>query len=144
MTFNPVPALAPLSARFVARLIDALLFVPLLAAASVFSVVAFGAALASLPAGQQALEGSRRLTELLGSTATSAAAGTLALIAWGLTVLLVLYQWFLLSTRGLTFGKRLCAIRIVGLDGEPAGFFRALFLRQWVFNLLFTFAAGLL
>ena len=55
------------------------------------------------------------------------AAASLALLV------LTLYQWFLLSTAGQTIGKRVMGIRIVDLDGRPAGFFSALLLRSLVF-----------
>jgi uncharacterized RDD family membrane protein YckC len=43
-----------------------------------------------------------------------------------------IYQWYAVSTRGQTLGKRFCAIRIVRVDGSPIGFAHAVVLRSWV------------
>jgi uncharacterized RDD family membrane protein YckC len=43
-----------------------------------------------------------------------------------------IYQWYAVSTRGQTLGKRFCRIRIVRIDGSPIGFTHAVLLRSWV------------
>jgi uncharacterized RDD family membrane protein YckC len=62
----------------------------------------------------------------------------------GAALLLLLYQWLCLSARGQTLGKQLLGIQIVDDCAAPAGFFRALLLRVWVFGLLAGLAALLM
>jgi uncharacterized RDD family membrane protein YckC len=49
---------------------------------------------------------------------------------------LVAVQAFLLSTRGQTVGKIIVGVRIVRLDGRPAGFVHALLLRSLVIGVI--------
>lgn len=137
------PGLAPLTVRAVAKLIDGVLYLPVLCAAGLLTILALGATLSSIPAAQGALEKSSRLTGWLGTTAAGASAGVLAIVAWAAVLGVVLYQWYLLATRGQTVGKRLCGIRIVTASGQPAGLVQALVLRNWVFNGLLVFSSGL-
>jgi uncharacterized RDD family membrane protein YckC len=44
----------------------------------------------------------------------------------------MIYQWYAVSTRGQTLGKRFCRIRIVRVDGSRLGFVHAVLLRSWV------------
>ncbi len=43
-----------------------------------------------------------------------------------------IYQWYAVSKRGQTLGKRWLRIRIVRVDGGPVGFVQAVLLRSWV------------
>jgi uncharacterized RDD family membrane protein YckC len=45
---------------------------------------------------------------------------------------LSIYQWYLLSTRGHTLGKKWLGIRVVRNDGTPVDFVRGVILRNWV------------
>ena len=49
---------------------------------------------------------------------------------------LVCFQWYLISTRGQTIGKRLLNIRIVKMDGSPVGFGSGVVLRSWSMDLI--------
>ena len=79
----------------------------------------------------------------LGSRPTGPVA-TLLLASTVATVLLALYQLYSLAVRGQTLGKRLMGIQIVDDAGRPAGFFRAVLLRSWVFGLLTGLVQGCL
>lgn len=131
--------LAPLSIRAVAKLIDAIVFVPLFLVAFVTTVASLGSAAVSYAHAESA---QRKATEWLGPAAASAGLGVVAVLAWIGTAVVLLYQWHLLMTAGQTIGKRFCGVRIVGLDGQPAGFFRALLLRNWVFIALVSLVGG--
>lgn len=43
------------------------------------------------------------------------------------------YQWYFISARGQSWGKRLVGVRIVTTNGLPPGFLRGVLLRQWIF-----------
>jgi len=49
------------------------------------------------------------------------------------TLALAAYQWFLVARDGQTIGKKWMRIRIQRTSGQPAGFFRGVVLREWVF-----------
>ena len=51
-------------------------------------------------------------------------------------MMVMIVQWTLLATTGQTLAKRWLGIRVVKLDGSPAGFVHAVFLRSWVTWLL--------
>ncbi|MDP1821759.1 MAG: RDD family protein [Archangium sp.] len=125
-----LPGLAPRTVRLAAAFLDTLLVLPLL-------IIWLVAAAGSLGLSLGALAGhlkerpwlSQAGTVLVGSAAWVAFAATSVALAC-----LVLYQWFLLSTRGQTIGKRVMGIRIVDLEGQPVGFFSALLLRSWIYS----------
>ena len=81
------------------------------------------------------------------SQAGTALAGTVAWVVFAAASVvlgcLVLYQWYLLATRGQTIGKRLMGIRIVDLEGKPVGFVSALVLRSWVFYGVVSFVVSI-
>ncbi|MFT3843206.1 MAG: RDD family protein [Myxococcaceae bacterium] len=131
--------LAPLSIRAVAKLIDAVVFVPLFFVAALATLASLGSAAVSYAHAESA---QRKATEWLGPAAASAGLGIVAVLAWIGVALVTLYQWHLLISAGQTIGKRFCGVRIVGLDGQQAGFFRALLLRNWVFIALVSLVGG--
>lgn len=133
--------LAPLSIRLVAKLIDAIVFVPLFMFATITGIGALGSAAVSYAHAESA---QRRALEWLGPAAASAGLAIVAVLAWIGVAAVVLYQWNMLATSGQTIGKRLCGIRIVGLDGAPAGLLRALLLRNFLFNSLVGLVGGIL
>tara|TARA_Y100000588_G_scaffold341963_1_gene386437 strand:- start:372 stop:971 length:600 start_codon:yes stop_codon:yes gene_type:complete len=47
-----------------------------------------------------------------------------------------IYQWYLLKTTAQTMGKKYLKIKIVKQDGEQAGFFVNVVLREWVMALI--------
>jgi uncharacterized RDD family membrane protein YckC len=47
-----------------------------------------------------------------------------------------IYQWYLITTRGQTIGKRLLRLRVVKLDGRAVGFVDGVILREWVVTAL--------
>ena len=53
----------------------------------------------------------------------------------------VIYQWYLLATTAQTIGKKYLKIKIVKKDGEKAGFFVNVVLREWVMTLIGIFPA---
>ena len=53
----------------------------------------------------------------------------------------VIYQWYLLATTAQTIGKKYLKIKIVKKDGEKAGFFVNVVLREWVMALIGIFPA---
>ena len=53
----------------------------------------------------------------------------------------VIYQWYLLTTTAQTIGKKYLKIKIVNKDGEQAGFFVNVVLREWVMALIGIFPA---
>ena len=53
----------------------------------------------------------------------------------------VIYQWYLLATTAQTIGKKYLKIKIVNKDGEQAGFFVNVVLREWVMALIGIFPA---
>jgi uncharacterized RDD family membrane protein YckC len=126
----PVPGLAPRTVRLAAAFVDLVVIAPVIL---VWSVALGG----SLGFSLGALAGSAQKRPWM-SQAQTMLAGTLAwvVLAVASVVLgcLVLYQWYLLSTQGQTIGKRFMGIRIVDLEGKPAGFFSALLLRSFVFS----------
>lgn len=125
---GPPPEVAPLNARLAAKLIDQLLMIPLNLFAASVTFVVMGLSVKSLPQ-------AGRMPDWASLSSSQKGAGILAAAAWALPLGLTVYQWVLLSTRGQTLGKRLCSIRIVDLAARPAGFFRALFFREWIFGL---------
>jgi len=48
----------------------------------------------------------------------------------------VIYQWYLLATTAQTIGKKYLKIKIVNKNGEQAGFFVNVVLREWVMGLI--------
>jgi uncharacterized RDD family membrane protein YckC len=57
---------------------------------------------------------------------------TAGLISSGAFLLLVVLQSYFIHTRGQSLGKQACSTRIVGIDGRPAPFVKAVVLRTWV------------
>ena len=47
---------------------------------------------------------------------------------------LVCYQWFLITTRGQTLGKKWLGIKVIRLDGSPVGFVHGVLLREWILS----------
>ena len=47
-----------------------------------------------------------------------------------------IYQWYLLATTAQTIGKKYLKIKIVNKNGEQAGFFVNVVLREWVMGLI--------
>lgn len=126
----PLPGLAPRTVRLAALLVDALITLPLVLTWSVALAGSLGLSFGAVALHLQERPWLAQAQALL--------VGTLAWVVLALTSLalgcLVLYQWFLLATRGQTIGKAAMGIRIVDLEGRPAGFFSALLLRLFVFN----------
>lgn len=55
----------------------------------------------------------------------------------GLMVLgFMIYQWYLIATTGQSLAKRWMGIKIVRIDGSPAGFVHGVILRSWVLGAL--------
>jgi uncharacterized RDD family membrane protein YckC len=54
------------------------------------------------------------------------------LLMFILPFFLLLYQWYLVTTRGQTIAKRWMNIKIVRLDGSDVGFVNGVILRGWV------------
>ena len=48
----------------------------------------------------------------------------------------VIYQWYLLATTAQTIGKKYLKIKIVNKNGEQAGFFVNVVLREWLMGLI--------
>jgi len=48
----------------------------------------------------------------------------------------VIYQWYLLATTAQTIGKKYLKIKIVNKNGEQAGFFVNVLLREWLMGLI--------
>lgn len=130
-----LPALAPRSVRFAAVLVDLMIAVPLLVIWLISAMSAIGFSIGALAKHQQ----HSMLTQ-----AGSALAGGVAwvvLIAVSIALgLLALYQMASLATDGQTIGKRVFGIRIVDLEGNPAGLIRALVLRALAFSFLLSLA----
>ena len=128
----PLPGLAPRSVRLAAVLVDALVTLPVVVLWAVSAGSSLGLSLGMLA-------GHAQQRPWL-AQAGAALVGTLAWVVFAASSIvlgcLTLYQWYLLSTAGQTIGKRFMGIRIVALDGEPAGFVSALVLRSWVFYAL--------
>lgn len=51
-------------------------------------------------------------------------------------LILGIYQWYLISTRGQSLGKKWLHIRIVKLDGSLPGFVNGVLLRAWLMSLI--------
>lgn len=130
-----LPGLAPRSIRLVAALVDAFFAVSLL-------LVTMVAGVACLGASALALGGKREWLDRAGTALTGVVGWVVFLGGLVALLCLTLYQWYLLSTRGQTIGKAMVGIRIVSLDGQPAGFFQALLLRVWVFSGLLSLAVS--
>lgn len=134
----PVPGLAPRTARLAAALVDLIVLAPVL----LLWAVALGG---SLGFSLGALASSVQKRPWL-SQAQTMLAGTVAWVVLAVASVVlgcvVLYQWYLLSTQGQTIGKRFMGIRIVDLDGKPAGFVSALLLRSFVFSGLVSAVAS--
>jgi uncharacterized RDD family membrane protein YckC len=130
-----LPALAPRSVRFAAVLVDLMIAVPLLVLWLISAMSAIGFSIGALAKHQQ---------HSLATQAGSALAGGVAwvvLIATSIALaLLALYQMASLAADGQTIGKRVFGIRIVDLEGKPAGLIRALVLRALLFSFLLSFA----
>ncbi len=117
-----------------------MLVLPLgLAAVAMVSLVGSGLVLA------QAAEAFdfERLLDTLGAGVVGGVA--LFILAAGslLTLMLAVYQWFLISTRGQTIGKRLFGVKIVRHDGARIGFVRGVLLRVWVFSFVLGLVASI-
>ena len=54
------------------------------------------------------------------------------LIAYAPLLALVIYQWYLISTRGQSLAMGWLRIRIVKMNGSPCGFKNGVLLRAWV------------
>lgn len=121
--------LAPRSVRLAAALVDGLVAVPLLLVVAVAGVSSLGLSIAALAGPFEQREWMSRAGTVLAGSAAWVVFAAAGLALGGL----VLFQWYLLSTRGQTIGKWLLGIRIVDLEGAPSGFFSALVLRSWVF-----------
>lgn len=121
--------LAPRSVRLAAALVDGLVAVPLLLVVVVAGVSGLGLSIAALAGPFEQREWMSRAGTVLAGSAAWVVFAAAGLALGGL----VLFQWYLLSTRGQTIGKWLLGIRIVDLEGAPSGFFSALVLRSWVF-----------
>lgn len=134
----PLPGLAPRTVRLAAAFLDTLLALPLL-------IIWLASAAGSIGLSLGALGGHLKERPWLSQAGTVLAGGA-AWVAFAVSSVavacLVLYQWYLLSTRGQTIGKRVMGIRIVDLEGKPAGFFSALLLRSWVFSSVVSAAAS--
>jgi uncharacterized RDD family membrane protein YckC len=102
--------LAQRGERFWANLLDALVLAPF---------VAIGVAIGSVLAKEGNLTGQAEL-------------GTEGILAIMVALPAQIYQWYAVSKRGQTLGKRLCRIRVVRLDGSPVDFLHAVVLRSWV------------
>lgn len=63
----------------------------------------------------------------------SGALGIAGVIWW---VALTALQWYRLSTRGQTFAKGWFGIKVVRVDGSPAGFVHGVVLRNWIFGVI--------
>lgn len=124
-----LPGLAPRSVRLAAALVDGLVAVPLLLLVVVAGVSSLGLSIAALAGPLKQREWMSRAGTVLAGSAAWVVFAAAGLALGGL----VLFQWYLLSTRGQTIGKWLLGIRIVDLEGAPSGFFSALVLRSWVF-----------
>jgi uncharacterized RDD family membrane protein YckC len=61
-----------------------------------------------------------------------AASGVLIIFAALFALPVQIYQWYATAARGQSLGKRFCKIRIVRVDGSPAGFVHGVLLRSWV------------
>lgn len=76
-------------------------------------------------------------------TTTPDRAGTVGLLLAGFSWLVVFgLQLFLLCTRGATLGKRILKLRVVGVDGRPAGVVQLVLLRSLI-PALFGFCCGI-
>ncbi len=88
------------------------------------------------------------LAMLLGvvvGVATGAAAGAEAGIIVGFVVAglcalgVEIWQWWLISSRGQSIGKRAMGIRIIRISGQPVDFVHGVVLREWVPMLINSF-----
>ncbi len=100
--------------RFGARMLDGLLFMPLLVIGAFVGIF-----LRSAPFDPAALKSPARMLGLF-------AAVFIACLP------LAIYQWYLETTTGQSLGKRWSKIKIVKLDGSPVDFVSAVLLRTWV------------
>lgn len=62
------------------------------------------------------------------------AVAAIAGVTWW--VALTAIQWYRLSSRGQTIAKGWFGIKVVGIDGSPAGFVHAVILRNWIFGVI--------
>jgi uncharacterized RDD family membrane protein YckC len=130
------PGLAPRTFRLIAVMVDLIVALPLLAGVAFGAAGTFGFGLAWLK------EVGHDRAGVLPAVGSAASAASLVAGLIGLT-LLTLYQWYLLAVRGQTIGKRAVGIRIVDLQGRPAGFVQALVMRVWIFGFLMSVIGGL-
>lgn len=66
---------------------------------------------------------------------------------YGVMLIALLAQWFLVGWRGQSLGKLLCRVKIVARNGAPCGIVRGVLLRSvapWVLLVLVYVAAGML
>jgi uncharacterized RDD family membrane protein YckC len=66
--------------------------------------------------------------------------GSLSLspLTYGLCLIplaLLCYQWFLITTRGQSLGKKWLGIKVIRMDGSPVGFVHGVLLREWILSL---------
>ncbi|APR85856.1 Hypothetical protein A7982_11205 [Minicystis rosea] len=54
------------------------------------------------------------------------------LVMGTLPLVLLCYQWYLVSTTGQSIAKRWLNMKIVRMDGSPAGFVSGVLLRSWI------------
>jgi uncharacterized RDD family membrane protein YckC len=64
------------------------------------------------------------------------ASGVLAILGVIYWTVLTALQWYRLSTRGQTFAKGWFGIKVVRVDGSPAGFVHGVVLRNWIFGVI--------
>jgi uncharacterized RDD family membrane protein YckC len=134
----PLPGLAPRTVRLAAVFVDALVAVPVLLVWSVAAASSLGLTFGAFASFAQ----KRPWLSQAGSVLAGTAAWAVFAVASVVLGCLVLFQWYLLSTRGQTIGKRLMGIRVVDLEGKPVGFFTALLVRAWVFYGLVSVVVG--
>ncbi|TXS57701.1 RDD family protein [Streptomyces sp. t39] len=130
---------APLGKRLAARLLDTLLLGALVSAVAV-------------PVGMSAIEhvdGKIEAAKLSGRTVTvwlvdGTTAGQIGIVLGALLVLGVLYEALPTARWGRTLGKKLCGVRVMGIEShEPPSFGGAL--RRWlVYSLLGVLVVGVL
>jgi uncharacterized RDD family membrane protein YckC len=97
--------------RLIAHIVDNVLLA-LAAAPGFIAVIAFGESFAG--------EGAEVLQLVIAAT------------LFGPPLLVLIYQWYLVSTTGQTLAKRWFGIRIIKLDGSLPGFLSGVVLRSWV------------
>lgn len=72
----------------------------------------------------------------------TAPSGALFGIGVVVILLIVAYQWYLISTTGQTIGKRVVGVKIVKLDGSDVDFVSGVILRNWIIAFLSNIPYG--